>query len=276
MYTGIFNFFDWQEWIERQAVSRRGKGLTRHFKDMFPMPRPILGMLHLTGQTPGERFETATREVRLLVENGVDGVIVENYFGDKDDVRAVLAWLAETRPQTVIGLNVLRDHRLAFELAETYPVDFIQIDSIAGHLAPREDEAYAAELDELRRRSRAVLFGGVRFKYQPVRSGRSEREDLVIARERCDAIVVTGDATGKPTDLDKIRRFRAAVGEDFPLLVGAGITPGNVAGQLALADGAIVGSYFKDTHVDTGMVCGDHVGELTAIVRRMRDEAVAG
>lgn len=63
--------------------------------------------------------------------------------------------------------------------------------------------------------------------------------------ERCDAIVVTGEGTGISTDLDKIKTFRTVLG-DFPLIVGAGMTEGNVVEQLALADGGIVGSWFKE------------------------------
>jgi predicted TIM-barrel enzyme len=230
-------------------------------------------MLHLTGATAAERLAIAGRETATLVAHGVDGVIVENYFGDKDDVRAVLGWLAEHRPQAAIGLNVLRDYRLAFALAEEFPVDFIQIDSVAGHLAPEEDADYAAELAERRAQTTTALFGGVRFKYQPVRSGRSEEEDLRIGMQRCDAIVVTGDATGQPTGLDKVRRFRAVTGAAFPLLIGAGLTAASAAKQLAAADGAIVGSFFKDTRVDTGLVLGAHVEELMQVVRAVRADA---
>ena len=71
--------------------------------------------------------------------------------------------------------------------------------------------------------------------------------------ERADAIVVTGEGTGKETPLDKIKRFREKIG-DFPLVVGAGVDSYNVMGQLKIADGAIIGSYFKKgytwNHID--------------------------
>ena len=63
--------------------------------------------------------------------------------------------------------------------------------------------------------------------------------------ERCDAIVVTGAGTGISTDLDKIKNFRAILG-DFPLIVGAGMTAETAQEQLTFSDGAIVGSYFKE------------------------------
>lgn len=243
------------------------------FDRIRPVPKPIFGMLHLTGSTPAERLEIAEREAAILVENGVDGLVVENYFGDADDIRRVLDRLSARPPGALIGLNVLRDFRLAFALAESHPVAFIQIDSVAGHLPPAEDEAFAAELAALRQRSRAALLGGVRFKYQPVLSGRSEAEDLLLGAGRADAIVVTGDATGQPTGLDKIRRFRSVLGPAVPLLVGAGLTPANAADALALTDGAIVGSTFKDSRIDRGLVAAAHVQEMMTVVRAARAAA---
>ena len=104
----------------------------------------------------------------------------------------------------------------------------------------------------------AAVLGGVRFKYQPVLSGRSEAEDLRLAMDRCDAIVATGDGTGKATPLDKLCRFRRLIG-DFPLVVGAGVTAETVGESLQVCDGAIVGSWFKVGHRDTGDVNAAHV-----------------
>ena len=78
---------------------------------------------------------------------------------------------------------------------------------------------------------------------------------------RCDAIAVSQDETGQETSMEKIMEFRNTIG-DFPLIVGAGMTAENCAKQLTIADGAIVGSYFKDTHIATGIVYENHVKKL--------------
>jgi predicted TIM-barrel enzyme len=77
---------------------------------------------------------------------------------------------------------------------------------------------------------------------------------------RCDAIVVTGSATGGETEMDKIKKFREVNG-DFPLIVRAGLDPTRWTFDqaLAVADGGIVGSWFKVGHeargdVDPGFV----------------------
>ena len=49
------------------------------------------------------------------------------------------------------------------------------------------------------------------------------------------------------------------------------MTPKNVAEQLRYADGAVIGSYFKDNHKDTGDVYGPHVAEIMEIVNSVRN-----
>ncbi|MGW1256378.1 BtpA/SgcQ family protein [Streptomyces sp. NPDC002513] len=237
---------------------------------MFPDGKPVLGMLHLRGESAQDKLEVARTEIDLLVAGGVDALVVEDYFGSTEVAEEVLKYLAAERPDLVYGVNMLRDHRLSFEFAGRYGARFVQLDSVAGHLTPDEDEAFAAELQELRERTGVHVLGGVRFKYQPYRSGRTLAEDLAIAVTRCDAVVVTGPGTGVETGLDKIEEFRALLGPDFPLIVGAGITDTNVFAQLASADGAIVGSFFKQGHRDDAVMEAAYIRRLMDSVQAIR------
>ncbi|MEQ1944824.1 BtpA/SgcQ family protein [Mesorhizobium sp. VNQ89] len=247
--------------------------MTQTLQTLFPAGKPIFGMLHLGGDTPEERLARALSETRDMIAGGVDAVLVENYFGTPDDVIRVLEAFEANPPGVVVGLNLLRDFRLGFDLLRKFDVAFLQIDSVCGHLPPDEDADYAAELAERRAATEALVFGGVRFKYQPVKSGRSDEEDIRLGMARADALVVTGEATGQGTDNAKILRFRQVVGPDYPLIVGAGMTAATAAEQMRIADGAVVGSYFKDTHKDTGIVEVAHVRELMDEVRKVRGES---
>ncbi len=213
--------------------------------DVFGVDKPIIGMLHMSGLTADEKMEIAQREIAIMYRNGVNAVLVENYFGGEEDVENALKYLQKHYPDKVYGVNMLGDPDMAFDLARKYGAKFVQIDSVCGHVPLKQDAELAKYLDRLRGERDIFLLGGVRFKYQPVRSGRSLEEDLKIAMERCDAIVVTGEGTGISTDLEKIKSFRAILG-DFPLIVGAGMTAETAQEQLAFSNGAIVGSYFKE------------------------------
>lgn len=240
---------------------------TSPFLASFDSSHPVFAMLHLKGADRAERFERAQREIDLLWSNGVDAVIVENYFGDTDDVLAVCDYLRSRRADVVFGINVLKDDWRAFEVAEEFGARFLQLDSVAGHLPAAEDADFADRLAEARAASSAFVLGGVRFKYQLYRSGRTLQEDLTLGAERSDGIVVTGDGTGLETPLTKIASFRGILGPDVPLIVGAGVTPENCEAQLAEGDGVIVGSYLKDTYADTGDVDAAHVRTFVGAVR---------
>lgn len=218
--------------------------MTERFKNVFMTEKPIIGMLHLLGDTRQGIIDNAIEEMKMMTKYGVAAVLVENYFGSTQDVENVLAVLQRDYPDIVYGVNVLGDIETAYKFARWYNAKFIQVDSICGHHVPARERRYFEKIDALREDCDALLLGGVRFKYQPVCSGRSVEEDLEIGRQHCDAIVVTGSGTGINTDLEKIKTFRSVLGE-FPLIVGAGMTADTVAEQLSYADGGIVGSYFK-------------------------------
>lgn len=214
-------------------------------KEVFGVDKPIIGMLHLTGYGRDAVLENAKREIEIMYRNGVNAVLVENYFGDRVDVENTLQYLQECYPDKVYGVNMLGLPEMAFDLARKYGAKFVQMDSVCGHLEPSYEKPFLKKLEAMRGNGDIFLLGGVRFKYQPYRSGRSLEEDLKLGMERCDAIVVTGEGTGISTDLEKIKTYRSILG-DFPLIVGAGMAAETAQEQLTFSDGAIVGSYFKE------------------------------
>lgn len=235
-------------------------------KDVFGVDKPIIGMLHLSGYFRETVMENARREIGILYRSGVDAVLVENYFGDAIDVENALRYLQQEYPQKVYGVNMLGDSERAFRLAREYGGKFVQIDSVCGHLKPNQEPSLVGKLKDLRGDGDIFLLGGVRFKYQPYRSGRTLQEDLTLGKERCDAIVVTGEGTGIATDLEKIKTYRSILG-DFPLIVGAGMTAKTAAEQLSYSDGAIVGSYFKEHGIAENPVDEGRVKEFMACAK---------
>ena len=216
------------------------------FETLFKGNKPLIGMIH-TGCMQGEdMLDTAKREIEIYLKYGLCP-LVENYFGTSADCEKVLVWLQEYHPKAVYGVNILGDAEEAFLLARAYGAKFIQIDSVCGHLDPERDGEYAEKLKAMRKKTDVVLLGGVRFKYQPIRSGRSIKEDLLLGMERCDAIVCTGEGTGIPTPIGKVREFKSML-KDFPVIVGAGVTIDSAGETYSVADGVIVGSWVKDNH----------------------------
>ncbi|MDR1650469.1 MAG: hypothetical protein LBR87_01625 [Synergistaceae bacterium] len=252
-------------------------GKTRDGVCILGIYKPVFAMLHLKGSGRSGRIERMARELDIYRESGIDGIIVENYFGDEGDAEAALDCLRSGdfgQSGMKLGVNVLNNDGLGFGMAVKYRADFIQLDSVSGHLPPDRDDEFHRFILDRRSVCEAKVFGGVRFKYQPYKSGRSVAEDLEIGMTRCDAVVVTQDATGQEVSMEKITEFRGLLG-DFPLIAGAGMTPENCARQLALVDGVIAGSYFKDTYKADGDVCASHCAAFMDAVNSVRKECDA-
>ncbi len=243
----------------------------KDFLGLFKNKKPIIGMLHLKGSDKEDRYQRFLRELDIYVNSGIDGVIVETYFGPYSSMEQALNYLAENKIEIPYGVNCLNVDTMGFYAAEKYNADFIQIDSVVGHVKPRDEETVQAFFDYMRPQFHGAVIGGVRFKYQPMLSANSVEQDLEIAKGRCDGICVTQDRTGQETSLDKIKEFKAQL-QDFPLIVAAGVTPENVKKQLKYADAAIVGSYFKDNYQDNGELCQEHISKLLQVVEEIRSE----
>ena len=241
----------------------------RSFKDVFKTPKPIIGVLHLKGAAQEEIRERAKREIAAYLEGGVDGTLAEDYFGTYRDLEWALEYLLQHRPSIPVGVNCLNFDSLNYHLARQYGCDFLQIDSVAGHVKPRDEAALDAFFAAENPKTDALVLGGVRFKYQPVLSEKNLAEDLQAAMARCGAVCVTGDATGQQTPVEKLKEFRTLAG-DFPLVVCSGLTAENCTQQLQIADGAVVGSFFKDTGRDTGDVDPAKVRALMEKVKALR------
>lgn len=237
---------------------------------LFQKEKPIIGMIHLKGDNDKEVFERAKKEIQIYLDNGIDGIMLENYYGGFLQLEAVLKYAADGNISVPYGVNCLNVDAMGFELAKNYGAKFLQIDSVVGHVKPRDESSLEAFFQLYRKDCPAYLIGGVRFKYQPVLSEKTVEEDIQTAMARCDAIAVTQSATGEETSMEKIRQFREVMGS-FPLIIAAGVTCENAAAQLAIGDGAIVGSYFKDNFKDFGEVCPEHVRKLMNEVEKIRE-----
>ena len=237
------------------------------FLELFSQPKPILGMLHMKGENPHDALARAVVEADIYAECGVDAMILEDYLGSEADVERALALLSKERQGYLLGVNVLNNFAKTFELAMTYGAKFIQVDSICGHLTPEDEVGYFNLVDSYRAKADIPVIGGVRFKYQPIMSGRSLEEDLHIGMQHCDAIAVTGEGTGMDTGSQKIAEFRSLMGY-FPLVIAAGMTPDTIREKLSIADATIVGSTFKHTRDAEGDVYAPHVQEFVGEVAR--------
>lgn len=243
----------------------------KSFNELFKEIKPIIGVIHLKGDSENDIKERALKEIEIYKKGGVDGIIVEDYFGSYPYLEWTLDYLSKNNPGIPWGVNCLNFDSLNFRLARIYHCDFLQIDSVVGHVKPRDEYSLDTFFKLERSDCEALLMGGVRFKYMPVLSACSLEEDLQKAERRCDVVCVTGDGTGMQTPLDKIKEFKKYLGE-FPFIICSGLNEENAYEQLKIADGAVVGSFFKDTGKDTGDVSLEKVERLMTVVKKLRND----
>ncbi len=237
---------------------------------MRPWPRPLLiGMCHLPplpgsprhALPMGRIIEHALTDAETLKRSGFDALIVEN-FGDAPFqtgridpwTTAALAVIAAEVKSAVgmpLGVNALRNDALAaLGVAAAAGADFIRVNVLVGVSATDQGFIEGQAADLLRARLRVApaieVFADVHVKHAVCIS----QPEIALAAEetayrgQADALIVSGATTGRPVNLDELRRVRAAV-PDRLLLAGSGTTPETIAHILEVADGVIVGSCLK-------------------------------
>lgn len=159
------------------------------FLSIFSKKKPVIGMLHLKGQTRDEIFDRFRKELDIYIRCGVDGVIAETYYGTYSSLEKALQYMDINTLPIPYGVNCLNVDAMGFYLAEKYHAAFLQIDSVVGHVKPRDEETLQAFFDVMRPRYDGYVLGGVRFKYQPVMSVKTLAEDLATARQDVTASV---------------------------------------------------------------------------------------
>lgn len=227
------------------------------------MDKKIFGMIHLAGPSP---IKKALEEIQIYEEEGLYGVIVENYHGTTNDVIYTLKELGKIDTKLKIGVNILpNEYDSAYEIADKFNADFIQLDYVSGEYKPNISLDVEEYMEFRNKFMNIEIMGGVWPKYYTPLDGSDLRNDLFDASKRADMIVVTGSGTGMETPLDKIKLFKDLIekeGLENELIVGAGVTKDNIVEQMEYASGAIIGSAFKPFGMTHKMVDRELVREI--------------
>lgn len=236
---------------------------------LFGRPKALIGMVHLLPLPGSPRWggrleaviERALADARALEGGGMQGCLVENYGDapftrgavDPATVAAMTVVVAELRRalRIPLGVNVLKnDARAALAVAAAAGAAFVRVNVHVGAVVGDQGIIQGEAYETLRYRrllgAEARLFADVQGKHAvslaPVELEQEARD--AAYRGLADGLVVSGKATGEATPLEEVKRVRGAV-PDRPVLVGSGVTPETVRELLAVADGAIVGTFLK-------------------------------
>ncbi|MEM8758630.1 MAG: BtpA/SgcQ family protein [Planctomycetota bacterium] len=242
------------------------------WQDVLGRGDALIGMVHV-GALPGTPraelpvaaiAERAAAEATIIAEAGFDAMIIENMHdapyvhGDRlgPEITAAMTAAAGAVARAIdipLGVQILSGgNRHAMAAAASVGGAFIRCENfVFSHVA---DEGLLAEAEAgplLRYRKqigaeRIGVFCDIKKKH----ASHAITADVPIeaAAEAAaffgaDALIVTGESTGRPTDPGDVERAAAAT--PLPVLVGSGVTPESVPRLLGPAAALIVGSAIK-------------------------------
>lgn len=256
--------------------------------------KPIIGMIHLrplpnTPNYKGEKIEEITdfalKDAETLIEGGVDALLIENFndmpYEPKPKDPIIIASITSIAKElsklgVPLGINVLRNACIE-ALAIAYVVNgkFIRCNAYVEALVTDQGLLQPMAYKVIRYRKvlgKAIkVFADVHAKHGKPLVERPIEEVALEAFDRgmADAVIITGSRTGVPPNIDILKRVKSIVG-NRPVIVGSGVTPDNIKEILKIADGVIVGTYFKKDGIITNPVDLNRVKRLVNIVKELR------
>jgi membrane complex biogenesis BtpA family protein len=267
-----------------------------HALDMFGVPKPVIGMLHAPA-FPGSPRNTmdlhsivdwVLKDADALSAGGVDGLLLEN-FGDvpfypqrvpPHIVAFMTAVAGEVRRafDLPLGINVLRNDAVsALSVAAAANARFVRVNVYTGARITDQGLIQSDAHETIRYRkllgADVKILADVDVKHSAPIAVRSLAEEVeeAISRGCADGVIITGSATGKPTDSSHLKIAKdAAAGA--AVIAGSGVDLTNVSSVLEAADGLIVGTAFKRASLTVNPVDPDRVRPFMDVVRKLRGQ----
>ncbi len=232
--------------------------------------KKIIGMVHVEA-LPGtplykdsvkKVISKAVKEALIYAESGIDAIMIENMHDvpylkgtagfEIATLMAVIAYEIKRKTDLPLGIQILAGaNKQALAAALSSGADFIRAEGfVFGHLA--DEGLFESDAGELLRYRKQIdaehikIFTDIKKKH----SSHAITGDISISETAkaaefflSDGVIVTGSATGEEAKIEEIREVKQAV--KIPVLVGSGVTDKNVQRYYEIADGLIIGSYFK-------------------------------
>ena len=261
---------------------------------LLEIKKPIIGMVHLPPLPGAPRYDTAggiqklidwaARDLEALQDGGVDAVM----FGNEADlpyvlkappegVAAMTAVVAAVKPELKrpFGANYLWDPVATVSIAAATGAQFareIMTGVYASDMGLWEpDCAGALRLRSQVGRDDLQLLFNINAEFASSLDTRpiELRAKSAVFSSLADVICVSGPMTGQGADESDLRRVKQAI-PDTPVFANTGVTIDTVADILSIADGAVVGTHFKQDGNTWSPVDRDRVKRFMERVGQLR------
>ncbi len=248
-------------------------------EEVFGCQKPIIGMCHFNA-LPGDPsfdgqkgmediIDWARKDLLALRKGGVDAVMFSNEFSlpyltrvETVTVSAMARIMGELMSDLDIpfGVNVLWDPAASLDLAVATGARFVR--EIFTGVYASDFGLWNTECGVVVRHQHAIGAENVKLLFNIVPEAArylADRDIVDIAKSTVfnnlpDGLCVSGLTAGAQTDQKILKKVKDAV-PHTPVFANTGVRIENVEEQLAIADGAVVGTTFKydgvfENHVD--------------------------
>ncbi len=238
-------------------------------RELFGVEKPIIAMCHLRALPGDPAYDAgkgldwvigqAIQDLEALQNGGVDAVMFSNEYS--------LPYLLKAEPITYVtmariigeikshirtpyGVNVLWDPIATIDLAVATGAHFVR--EIFSGVYASDFGLWNTNAGEAVRHMHRIHGKGIRLFYNIVPEAASYlagRDVAAIARStafntQADVLCVSGLIAGAEAEQTTLRTVKDAVA-GTPVFANTGVRLENVEAQLAIADGAVVGTTFK-------------------------------
>lgn len=263
-------------------------------QELFGTTKPIIGMCHMRAM-PGDPqydatkgmtwiYEQARSDMLALQEGGLDAILFSNEFSlpyltevETITVAGMAAIIGELKRDIRIpfGVNVLWDPRASIDLAMATDAQFVR--EIFTGVYASDFGLWDTNPGEVIRHQHAIRAEHVRLLFNIVPEaaaylGGRRIEDIArstVFNNRPDALCVSGLIAGAETSAQTLKLVKAAVPET-PVFANTGVSLDNVAEQLQVADGAVIGTAFKQEGYIWNAIDPARVKEMMDRVKELR------
>ena len=264
-------------------------------KEVIGTEKAIIAMCHLQA-LPGDPgydrakgmswvVDKAREDFLALQEGGVDAVMFSNEFSlpyltdvRKETVAAMGRIIGELMSEIKIpfGVNALWDGSASLDLAAATGAKFVR--EIFTGVYASDFGLWNTNYGEVARHREAIGAGEVRLLFNIVPEAArylAQRDIAQIARTtvfncKADALCVSGLTAGAETDSQVLAAVKQTV-PDTVVIANTGCRADNIAKQLTIADGAVVGTTFKYDGVFENQVDKERVLRFMDVVRKFRE-----
>jgi len=266
---------------------------------IFGTTKPVIAMLHFpglpgrphhdVGAGPGLFAEVVGRDLAVLQEAGVDGLLFCNEADHPYQLKvgpeipaAMAATIGALRSEITVpfGVNILWDAIASLALARATGGRFIRevltgvYESDLGMIEPRIGEI--AGYRTMIGASDVALFDNVLPEFASAIGSRGVADRAKgAAFLGMDAILISGPAAGIPFEMSKLREAKEAA-PTTPVIANTGVRADRIAEIFSVADGAIVGTSLKVDGITWNPVDRDRAMRLMDAVRTVRARPVGG